>query len=45
MHYKPAKQALEAGKHVLCEKPVTFDLEELEDLLRIAKENKLFFME
>jgi predicted dehydrogenase len=44
-HYQPAKDAMKAGKHVLCEKPVTYDMEELEDLLKIAKENKVFFME
>jgi predicted dehydrogenase len=44
-HHANAKEALQAGKHVLCEKPVTFDMEELEELLAIAKEKNLFFME
>jgi predicted dehydrogenase len=30
---------------VLCEKPFTFDLEELDELIAIAKERKLFLME
>lgn len=37
--------ALLAGKHVLCEKCFTFDLAELDDLIKIAKEKNLFLME
>lgn len=44
-HYEQAKQALLSGKHVLCEKPVTLDSNRLEELLNIAKENKLVFIE
>lgn len=44
-HYENAKAALLAGKHVLCEKPFTFDLQELDELIEIAKEQKLFLME
>lgn len=44
-HHANAKAALLAGKHVLCEKPFTFDLEELDELIAIAKEKKLFLME
>ena len=32
-HYEPVKAALEAGKHVLCEKPFTTDLTEADELL------------
>jgi len=37
--------ALKAGKHVLCEKPVTVNLPELEQVLAVAKECNLLFME
>jgi predicted dehydrogenase len=37
--------ALKAGKHVLCEKPVTVNLPELEQVLTVAKDCKLLFME
>lgn len=36
-HFALAKQALEAGKHVFIEKPVTNTLAEAEELLRLAK--------
>ncbi|KAI0821575.1 hypothetical protein BC629DRAFT_1462006 [Irpex lacteus] len=45
MHYENAKDALNAGKHVLCEKATTSNAAELRDLLALAKEKKLFFME
>lgn len=44
-HHKDAKAALLAGKHVVCEKPFTFDLAELDELIAIAREKKLFLME
>lgn len=44
-HHRNTKGALLGGKHVLCEKPFTLDMEELEELLSIAKEKKLFLME
>lgn len=44
-HHAVAKAALNAGKHVLCEKPFTFDLAELDELISIAKEKNLFLME
>ena len=36
-HYAVAKQALEAGKHVLIEKPITSTIEEADELLALAK--------
>jgi len=35
-HYEVARRALEAGKHVLVEKPLAVDPDEAEDLLRLA---------
>ena len=40
-HYQMAKDALLAGKHVICEKPLTLTRQEAEELLQIAKEKKL----
>ncbi|KAI0343246.1 NAD-P-binding protein [Trametopsis cervina] len=45
MHYENARDALRAGKHVLCEKATTSNAAELRALLAIAKEKNLFFME
>ena len=36
-HYEITKAFLEAGFHVLCEKPMTMTVEEGEDLVRVAK--------
>ena len=41
MHYPNVKLALEKGKHVICEKPFTVDVKELEELIEFAKEKKL----
>lgn len=40
-HYSIAKKALEAGKHVLCEKPLSMSYTEALELSRIAKKNNL----
>jgi predicted dehydrogenase len=41
-HYDYTKQALEAGKHVIVEKPFTVNVEEAEELIALAKKrNKL----
>lgn len=45
LHFSHAKQALEAGKHVILEKPFTSTLEECEELIILAKQNRLFLME
>lgn len=37
-HFAYAKMALEAGKAVFCEKPLTFSVEEAEELCRLAEE-------
>ncbi|WWD16991.1 hypothetical protein CI109_101427 [Kwoniella shandongensis] len=44
-HHRNCKDALLAGKNVLCEKPFTLDEEELEELIGIAREKGLFLME
>ncbi|KAK7056294.1 hypothetical protein VNI00_002847 [Paramarasmius palmivorus] len=44
-HYENALDAIKAGKHVLCEKPVTTNSAELRTLLAAAKEHNVFFME
>ncbi|KAH7094040.1 NAD(P)-binding protein [Auriculariales sp. MPI-PUGE-AT-0066] len=44
-HFENARDALTAGKHVLCEKPVTVNAAELRALLALAKEKNKFFME
>lgn len=36
---------LKNGKAVLCEKPVTISEDEIKEVIKTAKENKLFFME
>lgn len=45
LHYDYAKQALLAGKHVICEKPFTLKASEFEDLVAIAEQRKLFLLE
>lgn len=45
MHFAYAKQALEAGKHVICEKPFTVTAEETRILSKLAREKGLFLWE
>ncbi|MGN6532105.1 MAG: Gfo/Idh/MocA family oxidoreductase [Ginsengibacter sp.] len=41
-HYEYAKKSLEAGKHVIVEKPFTIDVAQADDLIEIAKkQNKV----
>lgn len=44
-HYAYAKEALLAGKHVICEKPFTLTLAEFEDLVTIAEQRQLMLLE
>ena len=41
LHFRQAKKALEAGKHVLCEKPLAMTSDESRHLANLAKENGL----
>ena len=41
-HFEPAMEALEAGKHVLCEKPLSNDIGEAREMVRYAAEQKLY---
>jgi len=42
-HYLPTMQALEAGSHVLCEKPISNNIEHGEEMVKKAAESGLCF--
>ena len=42
-HFGPAKAFLEAGFHVVCDKPLAFTLQEAEEMVRIVERTKLVF--
>ena len=44
-HYEYTKMALEKGKHVLCEKPLTFSKAQAQELYELAGQKKLVLME
>ena len=44
-HLEWVKKALRAGKAVLCEKPATLSLQEMEEITETVKETNIFFME
>ena len=41
LHFEMAKAAMDAGKHVLCEKPLASTVEEAEAMLALAEDKKL----
>ena len=44
LHFSACKKSLEAGKHVICEKPLVSSLEELDELKKISNETgKIIF--
>ncbi len=43
VHYGPAKMALENGFHVVCDKPLAFNMEEALELEALVKETGLLF--
>ncbi len=45
LHYEWTRKALEAGKHVLCEKPMVMTAAEGEELFALAEERDRFLME
>lgn len=45
LHFAFSQQALTAGKNVICEKPFTSNLTELEQLIDIARLNRVFLFE
>jgi len=45
LHLEHARLALEAGKHVLCEKALTLNAAEAEEMFEIARTNDRFLME
>lgn len=45
MHYENIKQAVKAGKHVLCEKAITVNAAQLEEVLELAKEHHVVVRE
>ncbi|WP_444659814.1 Gfo/Idh/MocA family protein [Caproiciproducens sp. R2] len=44
-HYEHARLCLEHGKHVLCEKPLTVNQKQAEDLFSLAESKRLFLSE
>ena len=44
-HAPLSKRFMRAGKHVLCEKPATMNSKQLREVLDVARENNVFFME
>jgi len=44
LHFSACKKSLKAGKHVICEKPLTSSLKEIDELQKISKETgKIIF--
>ena len=44
-HFQLATLMLNAGKHVLCEKPLTVNNKQAKELCQLAKSKNLFLME
>lgn len=45
MHYENMKQAVNAGKHILCEKAITVNAAQLEEVLELAEEKSVVVRE
>lgn len=44
-HYEQVKEALNAGKHVLCESPIALEKEKTQELFELAKSKNLVLMD
>lgn len=44
-HFQNASDAIKAGKHVLCEKPITISTQECQELSKLADKHNVFLME
>lgn len=42
-HYEPVMECFAAGKHVLCEKPISNNIEHAREMVRTAREEGLYF--
>lgn len=45
LHYEQSKLFLQHGKHVICEKPITVEPEELQELRKLAQQKNLIYIE
>ena len=45
LHFEQSKLMLQNGKHVICEKPITVEPEELDELQALARQNGLIYIE
>ena len=45
MHYSFAKEAMEHGKHVILEKPITANTSELRELIALAQKYQVMMVE
>ena len=45
LHYEQCRTLLAAGKHVICEKPITANVEQLKELQALAAEDNKIYME
>lgn len=43
LHIKQAIRAAKNGKHILCEKPICLNLEEIDELIKIVEKNDIIF--
>jgi predicted dehydrogenase len=44
LHHPQALKALQAGKHVICEKPLALDLQQADELIAAARQNRLLLI-
>jgi predicted dehydrogenase len=44
LHHEYTIKAIKAGKHVFCEKPMAFSLDQADDMIKTAKESGKYFM-